>query len=221
MAADSTQPVWDIFVRFFHWSLVLGFVVAFVTHEDVGVVHIYAGYVVAVLLLLRVAWGFMGSQHARFGDFVYSPQQLGHYLSCLLKGKPKRYLGHNPADGWMVVLLLLSLSIVSYSGLKVYALEDGLGPLATDSINLSVLSSAYADDDYEQDDDDDLEGSSYSYVEVPQQDSAAKEFWEELHESSTHFTLLLIALHLLGVMFSSWKHRENLVKAMFNGRKRA
>ena len=52
------------------------------------------------------------------------------------------------------------------------------------------------------------------------------EFWgvkwvEELHEGLTNFMRALVALHIGGVVYSTWRHRENLVAAMFNGRKRA
>ncbi len=44
---------------------------------------------------------------------------------------------------------------------------------------------------------------------------------EELHEALTNVLLALVALHVGGVIFSSWRHGENLVTAMIHGRKRA
>jgi len=51
-------------------------------------------------------------------------------------------------------------------------------------------------------------------------------FWgseavEALHRRLAWGLLGLVAMHVGGVIYTSWRHRENLVKAMFDGRKRA
>jgi cytochrome b len=56
---------------------------------------------------------------------------------------------------------------------------------------------------------------------IPQAENAFEEFWEETHEFIAHFTLFLIVLHVLGVFAESVMHKENLVKAMLHGYKRA
>lgn len=42
---------------------------------------------------------------------------------------------------------------------------------------------------------------------------------EELHEGVANTMLALVLIHVAGVLVSSWLHRENLVGAMFHGRK--
>jgi len=44
---------------------------------------------------------------------------------------------------------------------------------------------------------------------------------EEAHEAAATALLCVVGVHLLGVLLGSLAHRENLVRAMFSGRKRA
>ncbi len=206
-------PVWDIAVRIFHWSLVLGFTIAWLTGDEEDALHIYAGYTVLGLIGFRLIWGFIGSRHARFGDFVTGPASVIEYLKSL-RDRPRHYMGHNPAGGWMVVLMLLTLFGVTLSGLKVYGIE-GHGPLAAEVTAPAFIGSAHAGDD----DDDDRYGHETSSMETAGGREADEEFWEEIHETLSDFMLLLIALHIAGVIVSSRLHRENLVKAMITGNK--
>ena len=196
--------VWDILVRIFHWSLVVFFFIAYVTEEE-SFLHIYSGYIVLALVLFRIVWGVIGTKYARFSNFIYSPASALGYLKSLVFGKPKHYLGHNPAGGLMVVALLLSLFVTTYSGLKTYAIEEGKGPLAANSF--SLISNAYADDD-----------DYYGYRRGKYQDK--DEFWEELHEASANFTLFLIFIHIFAVVVSSKLHNEDLIKPMITGKKK-
>ncbi len=107
--------VWDRFVRSFHWVLVLLVASAFLL-PDWRIPHEAAGYAVLALVLARLVWGVVGSRHARFADFLASPATVLDYLRGLAAGRPRRYLGHNPAGGVMVLALLALLLIVAGSG---------------------------------------------------------------------------------------------------------
>ena len=193
--------VWDPVVRIFHWSLVAAFTIAWLTGEEESRLHEIAGYAVIGLVLIRVVWGFVGTKYARFRDFVYRPSTV---LACareILTGKSKRYLGHNPLGGMMVIALLLSLLAASVTGLVLQGAKEGTGPFAALTASTSVtvpavISRAVANDD---------EGDG--------------EAWKELHEFFANLSLLLVALHIAGVIVGSLVHRENLVRAMFTGRK--
>jgi cytochrome b len=198
--------VWDPHVRLFHWGLVVAFTIAYRSGDEENSLHVYSGYAVLGLISFRVLWGFIGTRYACFSQFVTSPGTVIQYLKDLLARKPKHYTGHNPAGGWMVLALLLTLFVVTVSGLKVYAIEEGLGPLAAEAPALTLISPAYADDDEHDDGEHEKE-------------EAAEEFWEEIHEASSNFMLLLIFLHIAGVIVSSRLHDENVVKAMFSGKK--
>lgn len=114
--SPATVRVWDPLVRFFHWSLVGLFTFAFLTGDEWQKPHEVAGYVIAGLIGLRVIWGFVGSRHARFASFVYRPSTVAGFLTDTLRMKARRYLGHNPAGGLMVVGLLLAIAVISLSG---------------------------------------------------------------------------------------------------------
>lgn len=122
--------VWDPLVRVFHWTLVTAFVVTFLTEDEWLDLHVLAGYTVLGLVGLRLVWGLVGSRHARFADFVHGPRVVLAYLRDLVMGRARRYLGHNPAGGAMIVALLVFLTLTSVTGLLVYGASELAGPFA-------------------------------------------------------------------------------------------
>lgn len=118
------RNVWDIPVRLFHWGLVGAVGLSFYTMKTDGApfifpvdIHARTGYVLLGLLLFRWLWGLVGSQHARFRSFLYSPASMFDYARRMLRGHPPVFAGHNPLGGIMVVVMLLSLTFQAVSGL--------------------------------------------------------------------------------------------------------
>jgi cytochrome b len=130
MGKMNQIKIWDLPVRIFHWILAGAFFIAYLTEDDWLDIHTFAGYTVMALVLFRLLWGVIGTRHARFSDFVRPPREVLAYLKDILSLHPKRYLGHNPAGGAMVVLLLLSLLLTVTTGVSVYGAEEMAGPLA-------------------------------------------------------------------------------------------
>jgi cytochrome b len=126
---SSTVKVWDPLVRVFHWSLVFFFLLAFITEDDWLDLHVLAGYAVAFLIGFRLLWGLVGTRNARFLSFVKSPTVMRTYLKEMMSLKVPHYLGHNPLGAAMVIVLLLSIALVSFSGMIIIA-SEGNGPLA-------------------------------------------------------------------------------------------
>jgi cytochrome b len=166
--------VWDAPVRMFHWLAVLCFAGAWLTAESEAwrLVHVTLGYTLAGLVAFRLTWGFLGTTHARFADFVRGPAAATAYLHSLLAGKPQPHAGHNPAGAWAIVALLTLAAGVTATGWMTYAEWGG-------------------------------------------------EAFEDAHEAVANLMLALVGVHVAAVLVSSWLHRDNLVLAMFTGRKAA
>ncbi|MFO1037887.1 MAG: cytochrome b/b6 domain-containing protein [Geminicoccaceae bacterium] len=209
----SEIRVWDPFVRVFHWGLVLAFAIAYLTGDEALALHVWAGYAVAGLVILRIVWGFVGSPHARFTDFVCSPFTSLQYFLDLFRRRATRHLGHSPAGAAMVVVLLLGLVGVTWSGLETYAIEKNAGPLAgwasAAPIAPTLISPARADDD-----------EAFEGGEGAGGRGGRENGWEEIHETLANLVLVLIVLHIGGVVLASVVHRENLARSMVTGTKR-
>lgn len=182
-APEAEKPgarvrIWDRLQRGLHWLLVAAVVTAWTSgHWSTRFfdeIHHNAGYVVLGVVVLRLLWGFVGSRHARFTDFLRGPRVTWAYARDLRAGRERRYLGHNPLGAWMVLALLSVAAALVVTGMLY--ISDWL----------------------------------WGY-----------EWLEQLHAALAWLLLALVAGHLAGVVFTSWRHRENLVVAMFSGRKRA
>jgi cytochrome b len=130
-----TIAVWDLPTRLFKWSLVVFVSFAFLVSSShpygfLFLVHVACGYVVTLLLLFRLAWGFIGGEHARFRSFVHGWRSIYAYGEELLHLRPPRTLGHNPVGGWMIMTLLTTLSAIALSGLLAEAKTGGAGLLS-------------------------------------------------------------------------------------------
>ena len=196
--------VWDPMVRIFHWSLIAAFAVAWLTADELQPVHVVAGYAVAGLIAFRLVWGVVGSGHARFGQFLHGPAVTLGYLDAMVRRRERRYLGHNPAGAVMIVALLVTLSGTSLTG---WLMEDpARRAMLTDLPQITAP--AYADDHRDE----------HGHI---QSGEGANGPLMDLHETLANLMLLLAALHVGGVVLASFRHRENLARAMVTGDKRA
>ena len=206
MSTGNGVKVWDLGVRVFHWSLVFFFFVTYISGEGSETLHAYAGYIVIGLILFRFIWGFIGTRHARFSDFLRGPKKTLLYIKSFITGKPQHYLGHNPLGGWMAVVLMLSVLGASWSGLELYAAK-GQGPLVNNSG--WFIKFAQADEDEKE----------HGQKKLTKRDKKAEDFWEGIHEASANFSMFLVLLHIFGVLLASKVHNEKLIKAMITGYK--
>lgn len=187
--------VWDPYVRVSHWLLASAVLIDWVTDEPRWL-HVWLGYLAATLVVLRVIWGFIGPENARFASFLRGPRLVLNYLAGLVRFSSPRYLGHSPAGGAMIIALLVMVTATTATGMVNLAQDQGEGPFA----------------------------SFIAKVERPPKIPGQKRpqlFIKEVHETLANITLFLVIFHVCGVALASFAHNENLVRAMITGRKRA
>lgn len=179
--------VWDRPLRLFHGLFAGSFAGAWLTAESDEwlSLHTFLGYLMLGLIGFRVVWGFIGSRHARFSDFLYGPRAGLDYLRQVVLNRAPRYLGHNPAGSQAIFLLLGLGLLVSLSGIFVQGGEEQHGAAA----------------------------GWLGY--------ALGKAIKEGHELLASLMLLVVFAHLAGVALESWRHRENLARAMVDGGKLA
>lgn len=114
--------VWDLPTRVFHWSFALSFAGAYLTAESERYrdIHLALGYVFLAMLVFRLVWGLVGTAYVRFRAFWFKPAEIVAYLRALLSPQPQHYVGHNPAGGVAIFLLLTLGLLISVSGLGLY-----------------------------------------------------------------------------------------------------
>lgn len=124
--------VWDLPTRLFHWSLVLLVAFQWLSGElkdELLEFHVLGGYAILALVAFRVLWGFAGSRHSRFSDFLCAIGPTLEYAHLLRAHAAPRYLGHNPLGAWMIVALLATLALQGITGLFASDEVVGGGPL--------------------------------------------------------------------------------------------
>lgn len=179
-STNNKDVVWDLPTRVFHWALVVLMVLAWATAEAKGSwfwLHVVFGQAALALVIFRLIWGVIGGRYARFVDFVKGPGAVKAHLGSLLGRNPLHHAGHNPAAGWMILVLLAVSFALSFSGL--FLIEPPyMGPYAR-----------FGDLD------------------------------DDLHEGLAEVLWVLVILHVLAALLMSVLMGENLIRAMWTGKK--
>lgn len=110
--SNASHRVWDLPVRVTHWLLVICFFGAWLTREGdaTRMWHMLFGYSLVFLVLFRIAWGFIGTRHARFGDFIKGPSAVAGYAGGLVRRRVVHTIGHNPL-GALAIVAILALGV--------------------------------------------------------------------------------------------------------------
>ncbi|MBV1775860.1 cytochrome b/b6 domain-containing protein [Burkholderiaceae bacterium DAT-1] len=187
--------LWDVPTRLFHWLLVLGVALLWLTAEQGELVakvlpgiettrlHSWLGYGVLGLLVFRLIWGVVGSDTARFAQFVKGPKAIRAYVRASKAGEPTHVIGHNPAGALMVVALLVLLLTQAVTGLGAYDDIDFQGPL------VNAL------------------GEEVSHL------------FNKIHHLNFNLIIAAVAVHVAAIVFYKKVKRDDLVTPMIRGSK--
>jgi cytochrome b len=131
--AATHRRVWDWPTRLFHWGLAASILGAYLSNRlgaSYFSLHLFFGYATIVLVVFRLIWGFVGTRHARFANFLEGPRGVLRYVSAVGRKRHTRYAGHNPLGALMVVTLLSVTGAQALLGLFANDEIFNLGPLA-------------------------------------------------------------------------------------------
>jgi cytochrome b len=114
----SKIRVWDIYIRTFHWLLLICILVSFISFRlDEMDIHFISGHCVLALLIFRVIWGVIGSRTALFHTFIKGPGAVLSYVKNPSSEKFKGMIGHSPIAALSVIAMLGIISLQVATGL--------------------------------------------------------------------------------------------------------
>lgn len=225
----KAYSAWDVPTRLFHWInftcvislLFVGFVMLY--KKELGIsgneakialkqLHVLIGYVFVANLLWRFVQGFIGNQYARWRALKTSKSELLAYTASAHEGTPQQFVGHNPVGKLAVILILLTLLVMTVSGL-VRAGTDiyypPFGGMVAEYVAAAEVDPATL--------------MPYDATGVDEQKAAAlktfKKPFGKIHLYTAYFLMLLILIHIAAVVREESRRGGSIISAMFSGRK--
>jgi len=230
----TTYPVWGRTVRVFHWINVicliglisLGLIIFF--NKDFGVssegkillktLHTYIGYIFVFNLSWRILWGFIGSPYARWAAILpfgkgYK-KALTDYLQGVRDKRPPPYLGHNPLARLMITFLFILLTTQAITGLVLAGTDLYLPPFGHEFAEWVTASG---------------EDHQLSEPKAGSKENVDPEAYKEMrafrkpfintHKYGFYLLCLGIIAHIIAVVITELKENNNIISAMFSGKK--
>jgi len=228
----NIYKAWDLPARLFHWInfLCIIFLSIFglimlnkgaigISGSEAGIglktVHVLLGYVFATNLIVRIILGFTGGRYSRWKTLLPGKnfkKELKSYKASLATDKPQTFVGHNPKGRLSVLVMLLLLTIMMFTGLIRAATDIYYPPfgymaashVAAEGVSPSQIMPY------------DKTGTDPAKLEQLQ---AFKGPFGQIHVYGAYVLWLLILVHLIAVIGAERRGHGTLVSAMFSGKK--
>lgn len=232
MSELRSYAVWDASTRWFHWInalcvialAVVGLVI--INAGNLGVsdpgkvslktIHTWIGYVLALNLVWRITWAFLGNRYANWRSVL--PGGKGYflamrsYVAAFISGSPEQYLGHNPVGRLGVAVLFLLIAIQVITGLILTGTDLFYPPLghwiaqwvAAPGVAPGSLV-PYAPEMYD--------ATAYESM------RAFRKPFALVHLYSFYVLVVVVVMHVAAVIITELREGGSIISAMFTGRK--
>lgn len=214
MTTPITHPRrWDPLVKFTHWSVALAVLANALFTREGSTAHVWVGYSLAAILVLRLLWGFVGPEEARFTAFPPNPLKAIRHVGAIRRGEREEHRSHNPLGALMAYAIWATLAVIVASGIAMAGLPKSvpLNSFTSQSALDSSETNARAGDDrdeYREESENGGEG---------EEEGEGEEALEEVHEAAVNLLYVLILLHIAGVVFETRRSGRQIVLAMIPG----
>lgn len=232
MTDHKSYQVWDVPTRCFHWInvlcvlLLVGFGLVILNAGALEItsagkillktLHVSVGYVFAVNIAVRLAWGFLGNRHARWSQMLPGGkgffQRVRSYSTSFIAGAPQSYLGHNPLGRIAITGLLLVMIVQASTGLLLAGTDIYYPPfgswiahwIAAAGVDPATLK-PYSPDMYDK----------ASYADM----RSLREPFALIHLYGFYLLAAGILIHIAAVVITELREGGGLTSAMISGRK--
>lgn len=125
--------IWGVPTRLFHWLFAISIVLAYVLVEYNINWHVILGITAGFLSFLRIIYGLIGPKYSNFKDFPIRISKMKNFLIHERKN-PVPTAGHNPLASLIMLLILIMLLFVPFTGLLTLGQEFESGFFANSTL---------------------------------------------------------------------------------------
>jgi cytochrome b len=220
-AANGHTAGWDPLVRITHWGIATAILLNAMVTEEGGSWHVWVGNTMAGLLALRLLWGFLGPERARFRAFPPSPMRAIRHLREIFGGRVEPHASHNGLGALMVYAIWATLAVVAATGFSMSGFPPAARAEAVESARSGpiALQGEAREEEEQEEDGPALRGweAGEGHGSEASGGGEAGEWVEELHEGAVNLLYILIGLHVLGVFLETMRAGPHILGRMLGG----